>query len=122
MFLFTVRTYIRSLETHGYALNLGFATLLSKDALIVALSDAILVASTAICVPFAKALSKGWISYYWTGVITQHFLQTLILFAAITWTFNRCVSSLCTNCFRQCYSLEGIGRGFNLDFLRFIHW
>lgn len=89
LFIFTVRTYVRSIEKHGAPLNLRFATMFSKDARTLALSDAVLVLSTGICVPFAKAVSKGWIRYYWTGVVLQHTLQTFILFAAIKWTFNR---------------------------------
>ncbi|KAJ7577046.1 MBOAT, membrane-bound O-acyltransferase family-domain-containing protein [Mycena floridula] len=89
IFLFILRTYVRSIETNGHALNLRFAQLISKDAITLALSDAVLVASTALCVPFAKAVSRGWIKYYWTGVVIQHVGQTLILFIAITWTFNR---------------------------------
>ncbi|KAJ6619846.1 MBOAT, membrane-bound O-acyltransferase family-domain-containing protein [Mycena sp. CBHHK59/15] len=89
MFLFTVRTYIRSIETSGYALNLGFATMFSRDAITLAISDAVLVSATALCVPFARAVSKGWIHYYWTGLIIQHTLQTLALVSAISWTLNR---------------------------------
>ncbi|KAN0130940.1 MBOAT, membrane-bound O-acyltransferase family domain containing protein [Lactarius tabidus] len=89
LFIWTVRTYIRSIEQHGAPLNLQFATMISKDARTLALSDAVLVLSTGICVPFAKAVSKGWVKYYWTGVAIQHTLQTVILFAAIKWTFNR---------------------------------
>lgn len=89
MFLFTLRTYIRSIETHGHALNFHFATLFSQDAITLAISDAVLVASTALCVPFAQAISKGWIPYHRTGLIIQHLFQTLVLFTAITWTFNR---------------------------------
>ncbi|KAI9451689.1 MBOAT, membrane-bound O-acyltransferase family-domain-containing protein [Lactarius psammicola] len=89
LFIWTVRTYVRSIERHGAPLNLQFATMFSKDARTLALSDAVLVLSTGICVPFAKAVSKGWIKYYWTGVVLQHALQTFILFAAIKWTFNR---------------------------------
>jgi sterol O-acyltransferase len=66
--------------------------MISKDARTLALSDAVLVLSTGICVPFAKAVSKGWVKYYWTGVAIQHTLQTVILFAAIKWTFNRYAS------------------------------
>ena len=66
--------------------------MISKDARTLAISDAVLVLSTGICVPFAKAVSKGWIKYYWTGVAIQHTLQTFVLFAAIKWTFNRYVS------------------------------
>ncbi len=91
IFIFMVRTYINSYESNGAPLNFRFATLLSKDAITLALSDAALVGSTTICVPFAKAISKGWIRYYWTGVFIQHTIQTFILFTAITWTFNRYV-------------------------------
>ncbi|KAI0255918.1 MBOAT, membrane-bound O-acyltransferase family-domain-containing protein [Lactifluus subvellereus] len=89
IFIWTVRTYIRSIETHGAPLNFRFATTLSRDARTLALTDAVLVLSTGICVPFAKAVSRGWIRYYWTGVALQHMFQTFILFAAIKWTFNR---------------------------------
>ncbi|KAJ7170500.1 MBOAT, membrane-bound O-acyltransferase family-domain-containing protein [Mycena crocata] len=89
MFIFTVGTYIRSIETSGYALNLRFATMFSRDAVTLAISDAVLVSATALCVPFAKAVSKGWIRYYWTGVVLQHVLQTSALVSAISWTFNR---------------------------------
>ncbi|KAF8269797.1 MBOAT, membrane-bound O-acyltransferase family-domain-containing protein [Lactarius quietus] len=89
LFIWTVRTYVRSIETHGAPLNFQFATMISKDARTLAISDVVLVLSTGICVPFAKAVSKGWIKYYWTGVLIQHALQTFILFAAVKWTFNR---------------------------------
>jgi sterol O-acyltransferase len=80
------------METQGAPLNLQFATMFSRDARTLALSDAVLVLSTGICVPFAKAVSRGWIKYYWTGVVIQHSLQTFILFTAIKWTFTRSVS------------------------------
>lgn len=89
IFIFTVRTYVRSIETSGRPLNLHFATMFSQDAVTLALSDAVLVLSTGLCVPFAIILKKGWIQYYWTGLILQHVIQTVILFSAITWTFNR---------------------------------
>jgi sterol O-acyltransferase len=103
LFIWTVRTYVRSIERHGVPLNFQFATMISKDARTVALSDAVLVLSTGICVPFAKAVSKGWIKYQWTGVVIQHVLQTFILFAAIRWTFNRYAS---IRSFRVC-RIEG---------------
>ncbi|KAJ7224178.1 MBOAT, membrane-bound O-acyltransferase family-domain-containing protein [Mycena pura] len=89
MFIFTVSTYIRSIETSGHALNLRFATMFSRDAITLAISDAVLVSSTALCVPFAKAISKGWIRYHWLGLMIQHALQTLVLVSAISWSFNR---------------------------------
>ncbi|PPQ64222.1 hypothetical protein CVT24_008598 [Panaeolus cyanescens] len=89
IFIFSVQTYVRSIEASGRPLNLQFATMFSQDAITLAWSDALLVLSTGICVPFAKAMKNGWISYYWTGLILQHILQTSILFGAISWTFNR---------------------------------
>ncbi|KAF7308456.1 O-acyltransferase [Mycena chlorophos] len=89
MAIWTVSTYVRSIETSGHALNLRFASMFSRDAITLALSDLVLVGSTALCVPFAKAISSGWIRYYWTGLIIQHVLQTTALVAAISWTFNR---------------------------------
>ncbi|KAF9006125.1 MBOAT, membrane-bound O-acyltransferase family-domain-containing protein [Cyathus striatus] len=89
IFLFTVRTYIQSIETSGRPLNLRFATMFSQDAITLAISDAVLVLTTGLCVPFAIALKMGWLRYHWTGIIIQHALQTSILFTAIIWTFNR---------------------------------
>lgn len=85
-----MQTYVRSIEASGRPLNFAFATMFSQDAVTLAISDVVLVLSTGICVPFALALKKGWIRYYYTGLVIQHLLQTSILFTAITWTFNRC--------------------------------
>lgn len=84
-----MQTYVRSIEASGRPLNLQFAAMFSQDAITLALSDVVLVLTTGICVPFAKAMKNGWIRYYYTGVILQHLLQTTILFGAISWTFNR---------------------------------
>ncbi|KAF8141529.1 MBOAT, membrane-bound O-acyltransferase family-domain-containing protein [Boletus edulis] len=89
LFLFTVQTFVSSLETNGYALSFAFATMFSRDAIVLGLSDAVLVLATAVCVPFAKAISKGWIKSYWTGVVLQHMFQTFVLVATITWTYHR---------------------------------
>ncbi|KAG6833002.1 hypothetical protein H0H87_012588 [Tephrocybe sp. NHM501043] len=89
IFIFTVRVYVRGIEATGRPLNLAFATMFSQDLVVLALSDAVLVLSTGLCVPFALALKKRWIRYYWTGMFIQHIFQTSILCAGITWTFNR---------------------------------
>jgi sterol O-acyltransferase len=94
MFLFSVRTYIRSHEETGYLLPFAFARKISQDAITLALSDALLVASTGVCVPFALAIRNGWIKYYWFGVVLQHIFQTTVLAVAVTWTFNRCVCAV----------------------------
>ena len=89
LFLFTVQTYISSLEAKGYALSFAFATMFSRDAVVLAISDAVLVSSTALCVPFIKAVIQGRLKYYWTGVVLQHLLQTTILVVAVVWTYHR---------------------------------
>ena len=94
MFLFAVQTYVSSVERHGYALSMGFARMFSRHAISLALTDAVLVGSTAFCVVFAKALSKGWINYGWAALITQHLFQTFVLACAITWTFKRLVKKV----------------------------
>ncbi|KIJ55369.1 hypothetical protein M422DRAFT_23961 [Sphaerobolus stellatus SS14] len=90
MFILTVRTYIISFEQTGTPLSLAFASMFSRDALVLALSDAALVGSTILfCVPYAKALKSGWLKYNVFGIALQHTYQTLILAVAITWTFHR---------------------------------
>ncbi|KAG1807910.1 MBOAT, membrane-bound O-acyltransferase family-domain-containing protein [Suillus variegatus] len=89
LFLFTVQTYVSSVEANGYALSFAFATMFSRHAVTLALSDLLLVSTTILCVPFAKAISKGWINYYWTGAIIQHAFQTCVLLITVTWTFHR---------------------------------
>lgn len=89
MFVFSIRTYIRSIEEHGYPLEGAFFSMFSRDAITLALSDGVLILSTGICVPVAKAIQTGWIRYYWTGVVLQHLWQTFVLFTVIEWTFNR---------------------------------
>jgi len=89
IFIFTVRVYAHGIETSGRPLNFRFASMLSQDAIMLAISDVVLVLSTSLCVPLAIALKNGWIKYYWTGLVFQHLLQTSILFTAIVWTFNR---------------------------------
>jgi sterol O-acyltransferase len=89
MFLFTVQTYVSSFEKHGYALSMAFARMFSQHAIGLLITDAVLVGSTAFCVLFAKALSKGWFKYYWTGLVIQHLFQTFMLASAVTWTFKR---------------------------------
>lgn len=89
MFIFMVRSYIQSMETHGYIMNFHFAMSLSQHAMMLGISDAILVLSTGLCVPFTKAMANGCFNYHWFGVVIQHAWQTLILFVAIRWTFNQ---------------------------------
>ncbi|GLB41942.1 putative sterol O-acyltransferase [Lyophyllum shimeji] len=89
IFIFTIRAYVQGIESSGRPLNLALATMFSQDAIMLAISDLVLVLSTCVCLPLAYAMKKRWIRYYWTGMIIQHVLQSSILAGAITWTFNR---------------------------------
>lgn len=87
----TFRTLQSSYEHHGSVLGTGFFRLFSEDAKVLALTDAALVGSSLLCVPFAKVLQRGWIRYHYTGLVIQHLGQTLWLAGWIRWTFFRCV-------------------------------
>lgn len=51
VFLLSIRTYWDHLDRSGYPISLSFATLLSKDAKALLLSDMVLVSTTALVVP-----------------------------------------------------------------------
>ncbi|KAK0541520.1 Sterol O-acyltransferase 2 (Sterol-ester synthase 2) [Tilletia horrida] len=85
MFLTMLNTFYTSWSHSGQLISLTFAELFSKDAIVLALSDGVMVGSTFICVPFAKALHHGW--RYWPHLIWfQHFWQALMLGAVIKWS------------------------------------
>lgn len=65
---------------------------MSEDLFGLFLSEGALSFSALGAVVLVKAFKRGYIQYYWTGVMIQHFYQTVMLALAITWTFNRCVS------------------------------
>ena len=75
LFLLTVQGYVASYERHGYPLSLAFASMFSRHALTLAISDAVLVGSTGLSVLFVKALQKRWIRYYYTGESCTTFLS-----------------------------------------------
>jgi hypothetical protein len=89
MFLLLLRTYVNNFVQNGYPLSMVFATLFTRDATTLALSDAVLVGSTFICVPFIHAIQKGYIRYYYTGQTILHIYHIVMLSLAIRWTFTR---------------------------------
>ena len=95
MFLLVVQNYLHSMQTHGYPMKMAFASMFSRHATTLALSDGVLVLTTGLCVPFAKALRSGWLNYNGLGVIIQHIFQTAYLVIAVCWTFNRYVNMFC---------------------------
>lgn len=89
MGLTMTRVLYHSYLNTGEMVGLRFARLISADAIALALSDAVLVGSTVLCVPFVKLMKNGWFRYHYTGLILQHLGQSAFLATAITWTFYR---------------------------------
>ncbi|EJT97603.1 MBOAT-domain-containing protein [Dacryopinax primogenitus] len=89
MFLLIIRTFITSYEQNGYPLSLAFASLFSRDAKTLALSDGVLVLSTGMSVLLMKAVKRGWFRYWPFGAVLHYTWMVFTLVAAITWTFNR---------------------------------
>lgn len=84
-----LNTFYTSWDTTGSIISLTFATLFSRDAIALIISDAVLCGSTFICVPFALVLKHGWASYWPTLIWLQHAWQAALLFAVIRWTQYR---------------------------------
>ena len=89
MAILTFRTFATSYRETGFFIGLRFGRLFSQDIWVLALSDAVLVGTTVLCVPFIKLVQLGWIRYHYTGVVIQHLAQTAFLALAIRWTFHR---------------------------------
>ncbi len=89
MGLTMLNTFYSSYKSTGHFLSLTFATLFSKDAEILALSDAVLVGSLFICVPFAQVAKRGWLPYSRALIVLQHLWQALMLGAVVKWTHFR---------------------------------
>ncbi|TKY87998.1 hypothetical protein EX895_003094 [Sporisorium graminicola] len=87
--LFVLNTFYTSFASTGKVLSLTFATLFSKDAWMLALSDGVLIASLFICVPFANVCRRGWVRYWPTAVVFQHLWQAALLGAVIKWARYR---------------------------------
>ncbi|KAF8517991.1 MBOAT, membrane-bound O-acyltransferase family-domain-containing protein [Hysterangium stoloniferum] len=90
MFILAIRTYVISFEQTGEPLSLGFASMFSRHATTLALSDAAMVLSTILfCVPFATSLKHGWMRYNYFALALQHTFQTALLATTVIWTYNR---------------------------------
>ncbi|GAC97889.1 sterol O-acyltransferase [Pseudozyma hubeiensis SY62] len=87
--LFVLNTSYTSFASTGQVLSMTFATLFSRDAWMLALSDGVLIGSLFICVPFAKVCKRGWVRYWPTAVVFQHLWQAALLGAVIKWARYR---------------------------------
>lgn len=91
LLILILNTFYTSFDNTGQIVSLSFATLFSRDAIVLAISDGVLVGSLFICVPFAWVLKKGWCRYWPTLIWVQHAWQALLLASVIKWTHYRCV-------------------------------
>ncbi|KAI5476326.1 hypothetical protein MNV49_007839 [Pseudohyphozyma bogoriensis] len=89
IFIGAVRTGVNHYHEAGVVWGMRFATLISEDAKMLAVSDGVMVLSTILCVPFVQLINRRWLSYYWTGAVIQHVAQALFLGLAVRWTFYR---------------------------------
>ncbi|ETS64350.1 hypothetical protein PaG_01197 [Moesziomyces aphidis] len=87
--LFVLNTSYTSFASTGQVLSLTFATLFSRDAWILAISDGVLIGSLFICVPFANVCRRGWVRYWPTAVTFQHLWQATLLGLVIKWARYR---------------------------------
>lgn len=101
--IMVLRVVNRSWQQEHTIVGLSFARLIGGDGFVLALSDLALVSSTILCVPYMQVfmasttppcagltamqqlIEKGYIRYWWTGVILQHIGQVLLLATVITW-------------------------------------
>ena len=89
MALLFARTVVHSWEENRTPLSWTFGRLITGDAIVLAISDFVMVACMFFCVPFVKLLQHGWINYSWTGLLIQHTFQTVYLAAAVWWGYHR---------------------------------
>ncbi|WWC72925.1 uncharacterized protein I206_106889 [Kwoniella pini CBS 10737] len=87
--LLFLRTSVQSWEENRTPLSWNFGRLITGDALVLAVSDLIMVLAMFFCVPFVKGLQYRWYTYGWTGLFIQHTFQTLYLGAAVWWGWHR---------------------------------
>ncbi|WVN87832.1 uncharacterized protein L203_103027 [Cryptococcus depauperatus CBS 7841] len=87
--LFFLRTSVQSWEENRTPLSWTFGRLITGDALVLAISDFIMLLAMFYCVLFVKALKRGWFKYYWTGIIIQHIFQSSYLGLAVWWGYHR---------------------------------
>ncbi|KAK4689379.1 sterol O-acyltransferase, partial [Tremellales sp. Uapishka_1] len=87
--LLFLRTSAQSWEENRQILSPAFGRLITRDALVLAISDGIMVLTSVLCVPFVKALQYRYFSYYYTGLVLQHMFQTAYLGLAVWWGYHR---------------------------------
>ncbi|CAO1637539.1 unnamed protein product [Parajaminaea phylloscopi] len=89
MGILMLNTFYTTFTSTGRIISLTFANLFSRDARVLAMSDAVLVGSLFLCVPYVKALKRGWMRYWPTGTIVQHAWQGAMLACVIKWARYR---------------------------------
>ncbi|WFC96596.1 sterol O-acyltransferase [Malassezia brasiliensis] len=86
MALFVLNLFLQSWRTTGELFSTTFATLMSRDAMILALSDAVLVGSTFVTVPFVKILHKYRWRFQGCLVALLWLMHCVLIATVVTWT------------------------------------
>jgi len=87
--LLFLRTSLQSWEENRTPLSWNFGRLITRDGLVLGVSDTLMMAVMFLCVPFVQALQHQWFSYYYVGITIQHIYQTMYLGVAIWWGYHR---------------------------------
>lgn len=90
--LLVLNSFITSFQKTGEVLSMTFASLMSRDAGILALSDAVLVLSTFLCVPLVRAMHRYHWRYGHRVVYVQYVWHVVLLAAVIRWMRVRYVT------------------------------
>lgn len=87
--LLVLNAFYISFERTGEVLSMTFAALISRDAWMLMLSDAIMVLSLFLCVPFVKLLYTLRLHYWPTFAIFQYVWELGLLGCVIVWARYR---------------------------------
>lgn len=75
--LFTLRTFLLSYRATGYLFGHQIISILRKDLVVLAITDAVMVGSCFICVPLQKAIFNQYITWNRWGWVLQHVTSLL---------------------------------------------
>ncbi|WFD44577.1 sterol O-acyltransferase [Malassezia psittaci] len=89
MVLLVMNLFITSMHSTGELLSMTFASLMSRDAIMLALSDAVIVGATFFCVLMVKVMYKYKLRYAKRVVFLLYLYHALMLTSVISWSQYR---------------------------------
>ncbi|WFD05575.1 sterol O-acyltransferase [Malassezia vespertilionis] len=85
MSVMVLQGFFTRFESTGEVISMTFAVLMSRDLGMLALSDAVLVGGTFLCVPIVKCMTRSYLRYQNGIYLLQYCLYVVILGAVIRW-------------------------------------